>query len=121
LLDPLGLALENYDAVGRWRVREPGGEVDSRGGMPNGTPVGGVVELREEILKNPERFVSVVTEKLMIYALGRGIEYFDMPRVREIVADAEKQDFAFSALVMGIATSDAFRKKQIQPVVRKNL
>jgi hypothetical protein len=115
LLDPLGLALENYDAVGRWRVREPGGMVDSHGGMPNGTPVEGVVELRQEILKNPERFVSVVTQKLMTYALGRGIDYFDMPRVREIVAEAEADDYAFSALVMGIASSDSFRMKQIQP------
>jgi hypothetical protein len=115
LLDPLGLALENYDAVGRWRVREPGGDVDSRGAMPNGTPVHGIVELREEILKNPEAFVSVVTQKLMTYALGRGVDYFDMPRVREIVAEAEADDYAFSALVRGIATSDAFRMKQIQP------
>jgi hypothetical protein len=114
LLDPLGLALENYDAIGRWRVREPGGDVDSRGGMPNGTAVQGVVELRAEILKNPERFVSVVTEKLMTYALGRGIEYFDMPRVREIVAAAEADNYVFSALIIGIATSDSFRKKQIQ-------
>jgi hypothetical protein len=115
LLDPLGLALENYDAVGRWRVREPGGDVDSHGGMPNGTLVEGVVELRAEILKNPEGFVSVVTQKLMTYALGRGIDYFDMPRVRQIVAEAKENNYAFSALVIGIATSDSFRMKQIQP------
>jgi len=115
LLDPLGLALENFDAVGRWRVREPGGMVDSAGGMPDGTEIQGVVELREEILKNPERFVGVVTEKLMTYALGRGVEFFDMPTVRDIVAKAEEDQYAFSTLIMGIATSDAFRLKQIQP------
>jgi hypothetical protein len=115
LLDPLGLALENYDAVGRWRVREPGGTVDSTGAMPDGTEVQGIVDLREEILKQPERFVGVVTEKLMTYALGRGVEYFDMPTIRRIVSDAEQAEYSFSSLVMGIATSDAFRMKQIQP------
>jgi hypothetical protein len=115
VLDPIGLALENYDAVGQWRVREPGGEVDARGQLADGTEVDGVVELREAILRNPERFVSVVTQKLMTYALGRGVEYFDMPTVRAIVADAEDADFTFSSLVTGVATSDQFRMKQIQP------
>ena len=114
LLDPLGLVLENYDAVGRWRVREPGADVDSSGRMPDGTDVDGVVELREAILRNPERFVGIVTQKLMTYALGRGVEFFDMPAVRDIVTEAAKADYAFSALVMGVATSDVFRMKQIQ-------
>ena len=114
LLDPLGLVLENYDAVGRWRVREPGADVDSSGRMPDGTDVDGVVELREAILRNPERFVGVVTQKLMTYALGRGVEFFDMPAVRDIVTEAARADYAFSALVMGVATSDVFRMKQIQ-------
>jgi hypothetical protein len=114
ILDPLGLALENFDAVGQWRVREPGGAVDARGALADGTEVSGIVELREAILEHPERFVTVVTEKLMTYALGRGLEYFDMPTVRAIVADAADDDYAFSALIMGIATSDAFRQKQIQ-------
>jgi hypothetical protein len=115
ILDPLGLALENFDAVGQWRVREPGGVVDATGGLADGTPVTGVVELREAIMRHPDRFVTVVTEKLMTYALGRGLEYFDMPTVRDIVAQAADENYAFSALVMGIATSDPFRMKQIQP------
>lgn len=114
LLDPLGLALENYDAVGRWRVREPGAEIDSTGRMPNGTPIRGVVDLREAILERPEGFVSVVAQKLMTYALGRGVDYFDMPTIRSIVRSAGQSDFTFSSLVMGIATSDQFRMKQIQ-------
>ena len=114
VLDPLGFALENMDAVGQWRVREPGAEVDSSGRLPDGTEVSGIVELREAILHRPERFATVVTEKLMTYALGRGLEYFDMPRVRAIVEDAAGEDYAFSAIVRGIATSDAFRMKQIQ-------
>jgi hypothetical protein len=113
-LDPLGLALENFDAVGQWRVREPGAIVDATGAMPDGTPVSGVVELRRAILENPEHFVEVATEKLMTYALGRGLEYYDMPAVRAIVSSAAESDYAFSALVMGIATSDAFRMKQIE-------
>jgi hypothetical protein len=115
ILDPLGLALENMDAIGQWRVREPGGMVDSTGGLPDGTPVQGINELRDAILRNPDRFAGVVTEKLMTYALGRGLEYFDMPRVRAIVADAADHHYAFSTIVKGIATSDAFRMKQIQP------
>ena len=115
ILDPLGLALENMDAVGQWRVREPGAVVDPAGRMPDGTAVNGIVELREAILREPERFATVVTEKLMTYALGRGLEYYDMPRVREIVASAADDGYRFSALVMGIVTSDTFRMKQIQP------
>jgi hypothetical protein len=114
VLDPLGLALENMDAIGQWRVREPGAVVDATGRMPDGTVVTGVVELREAIASHPDRFATVVTEKLMTYALGRGLEYFDMPRVRAIVEAAAAEDYAFSAIVHGIATSDAFRMKQIQ-------
>lgn len=114
VLDPLGLALENFDAVGQWRVREPGGEIDAAGQLADGTVVSGVVELREAILREPERFVNVVTQKLMTYALGRGLEYYDMPAVRAIVADAAGSDYAFSELVKGVATSDAFRLKQVQ-------
>ncbi len=115
VMDPLGLALENYDAVGRWRTQEPGGAVDSRGQMPDGSPVAGISDLREAVGAEPERFAKVLTEKLMTYALGRGLEYFDMPTVRQIVRDASAADFRFSAIVLGIATSDAFRIKQIQP------
>lgn len=114
VLDPLGLALENFDAVGQWRVREPGGDVDATGMLADGSEVTGVVELRESITSRPERFVNVVVEKMMTYALGRGLEYYDMPRVRAIVDEAGDDDFAFSSLVVGVATSDAFRMKQIQ-------
>jgi hypothetical protein len=115
IMDPLGLALENYDAVGRWRLREPGGNVDSRGQMPDGSPVDGVRDLRSALAARPERFALVLTEKLMTYALGRGLEYFDMPAVRSIVRDAARNDYRFSALVLGIVRSDAFRIKEIQP------
>lgn len=117
ILDPIGLTLENFDAVGRWRVREPGGDVDATGRLPDGTETTGPIELREALARKPERFVKVVTEKLLTYALGRGLEYFDMPSVRAIVRGAAKENYRFSAIVTGIATSDAFRKKQVQSPV----
>jgi hypothetical protein len=115
IMDPLGLALENFDAVGRWRTQEPGGAVDASGRLTDGTEVNGPISLRAAVLAEPERFVAVVTEKLMTYALGRGLEYFDMPRVRSVVRDAAADDYRFSALVLGIATSESFRMKEIQP------
>ena len=115
IMDPLGLALENFDAVGRWRTREPGGDVDSHGQMPDGMPVTGVAELREALAAQPEKFAQVVTEKLMTYALGRGVDYYDMPTIRTIVRRAAANDYRFSSIILGIATSDAFRMKEIQP------
>jgi hypothetical protein len=114
IMDPIGLALENFDAVGRWRTREPGGDVDATGNLANGTVVSGPASLRAAVLTKPERFVAVVTEKLMTYGLGRGLEYFDMPTVREIVRNAEDDEYRFSSIVRGIASSDAFRMKQVQ-------
>jgi hypothetical protein len=83
--------------------------------LTDGTEVNGPISLRAAVLAEPERFVAVVTEKLMTYALGRGLEYFDMPRVRSVVRDAAADDYRFSALVLGIATSESFRMKEIQP------
>jgi hypothetical protein len=116
-MDPIGLALENFDAVGRWRTREPGGEVDASGELANGRAVAGPVDLREALLEDPERFASVLAEKLLTYALGRGLSYHDMPTVRGIVHDAAEQDYRFSSLILGIASSPQFRMKRVQPVV----
>ena len=109
VMDPVGLALENFDAVGRWRTREPGGEVDPSGQLADGTLVDGVVSLREALTSEPEQFVGVFTEKLLTYALGRGVEYYDMPAVRSIVRQAAAEDYRFSAIVRAIVTSDRFR------------
>ena len=108
-MDPVGLALENFDAVGRWRTREPGGEVDPSGQLADGTLVDGVVSLREALTSEPEQFVGVFTEKLLTYALGRGVEYYDMPAVRAIVRQAAAEDHRFSAVVRAIVMSDRFR------------
>ena len=111
VMDPIGFALENFDAIGAWRTKEPGGSIDSSGQMANGTPVDGPETLRAALTAEPEHFVGIVTEKLLTYALGRGLEAYDMPTVRAIVRDAAQHDYRFSAVVLGIANSPAFRTK----------
>jgi hypothetical protein len=112
LTDPLGFVLENFDGVGAWRTREAGAPVDATGTAPDGTPVNGVVELRNALLKHQDAFVFTLTEKLMIYALGRGLEAYDMPVVRDIVRDAARQDYRFSSLMMGIVRSVPFQMRK---------
>jgi hypothetical protein len=114
VMDPIGLGLENFDAIGRWRTREPGGAVDARGQLADGTPIDGVAALREAVTSDPEQFARVFTAKLLTYALGRGLESFDMPTVRRIVREAEGEDYRFSALVRGIVNSVPFRMRRAQ-------
>ena len=111
VMDPLGFALENFDAIGAWRVkdREALAVIDSSGQLADGTVVNGPVDLREALLGDPTQFVQTLTEKLMIYALGRSVEYYDMPAVRRIVRDAKREDYRFSAILAGIAQSEPFR------------
>jgi mono/diheme cytochrome c family protein len=109
IMDPLGLGLESFDGIGRWREKEPGGVIDASGQMVDGTPFEGPAELRELLLQHPERFVTVVAEKLLIYALGRGLDPEDMPTVRAIVREAAEEDYRFSALVRGVANAPQFR------------
>ena len=101
VMDPVGFALENFDAVGAWRTREPGGPIDASGQLADGTPVDGVVTLRRAILERPELVVGTMTEKLLTYALGRGVEARDMPAVRAIVREAAKRDYRLSAICHG--------------------
>jgi len=109
VMDPVGFALENFDAVGAWRTQEPGGRIDASGQLADGTRVDGVVTLRNAILDKPDLFVATMTEKLMIYALGRGIDARDMPAVRAVMRDAAAHDYRFSSIVLGIARSAPFR------------
>jgi mono/diheme cytochrome c family protein len=115
VIDPLGFSLENFDATGRWRVKEVAGVVDASGQLADGTPVDGPVALRKAILKHPEQFVRTMTEKMLTYALGRGLEYYDMPVVRAIAADAKNQNYRFSSIVLGIVNSTPFTKKMKAP------
>jgi hypothetical protein len=111
-MDPAGFALENFDAIGRWRATDAGRPVDARGTLPGGIDVDGPAQLREAILAKPDVFVSTLTQKLMTYALARGLEAEDMPAVRQIVRDAAKDGYRFSALVLGIVLSPQFQMKQ---------
>jgi hypothetical protein len=111
LIDPLGFALENFDAVGAWREFDAGRLVDARGGLADGTAVDGVTELRDALVARPELFAATVTEKLMIYALGRGLQHYDMPVIRGILRAAEADGYRFEAIVQGIVSSPAFRMR----------
>jgi hypothetical protein len=105
VMDPVGFALENFDAVGAWR------EIDASGELADGTRVNGVVELRQALTRNPELFVGTLTEKLLTYALGRGLDYKDMPAVRKIVRAAAADNYRFSGIVMGIVRSTPFQMR----------
>ncbi len=108
-LDPIGFALENFDAVGVWRSEESGTPIDASGELAGGIRVNGVVDLRKALLARPENFVDTVTEKLLVYALGRGLDPRDMPQVRKIVGAAARDNYRFSSLILGIAHSTPFR------------
>ena len=108
-MDPLGLSLENFDMVGRWReVDEALIPIDASGALPDGTKFDGPSGLRAVILSDPDRFVRTLTEKMLVYALGRGLEHYDMPAVRKIARDAAKQNYRASSLILGIVNSRPF-------------
>ncbi len=111
VMDPIGFALENFDAVGAWRSRDADSDIDASGELADGTKVTGVVQLREALARNPETFVSTFTERLLTYALGRGLNYRDMPAVRKIVRDAARENYSFSAIVTGIIRSTPFQMR----------
>jgi hypothetical protein len=119
VIDPIGLALENFDAIGRWRDadQEAHAPIDAKTVLPNGRPVDGPAQLRDAVFTGRDLFVRAFTEKLMMYALGRELKSFDMPQVRAVVRRAEAQDYRLSAIVSGIVSSDAFRLQaaSVQP------
>ena len=112
LMDPVGFALENFDALGRWRTLEEGKPVDASGGFPDGAKFTGVAGLEQALLNRPELFASTLTEKLLTFALGRGVESFDAPAVRQVVRDAKADNHRFSAIVLGIVKSTPFTMRQ---------
>ena len=111
VMDPLGLALENFDATGMWRDRDryAGAAIDASGELPDGTPLKGPDDLRTALLRRPEQFVPTFTEGLLTYATGRKLEYYDMPTVRRIVRGAAATDYRFSTIVQAVVRSDQFR------------
>jgi hypothetical protein len=114
LMDPVGFALENYDALGRWRTAEDGKPIDASGGLPDGARFVGVAGLRKALLNRPELFAGTLTEKLLTYALGRGIESYDAPAVRAIVRESRGRDYRFSSFILGIAHSPPFQMRRSQ-------
>jgi hypothetical protein len=116
IMDPLGFALENFNAVGQFRADDPDTltPIDASGELPDGTPIDGANDLRRALVANPDRFVQAFTENLMTFALGRSLDYRDMPTVRAVVRRAAKDDYRFESIVLGIVSSNAFRKRETQ-------
>ncbi|MBN1238137.1 MAG: DUF1592 domain-containing protein [Gammaproteobacteria bacterium] len=111
-MDPIGFAFEHFDAIGRWRDAEGGLPIEAASLLPDGTEVDGVEGVEQLLLRDPERFVGAVTEKLLMYALGRNVQYFDKPAVRKIVREAAADDYTFASLVRGVVQSVPFRMRQ---------
>jgi hypothetical protein len=116
VIDPYGLALENFTAIGSWRDYDEDADapIDAHSELSGARPVDGPVALRAALLERDDQFVQALTEKLMMYALGRELEYYDMPQVRAVVRAAKDEDYRFSALVAGIVQSDAFRLQAVR-------
>jgi hypothetical protein len=119
-IDPVGFAMENYDAVGRWRDSEGAFSIDASGALPDGSEFTGIDGLEKALLNRPDVFARTVTEKLLVYALGRGLEPEDGAAVRRIVTDAAKQDYRFSAIVEGIVFSTPFRMRENDELTAEN-
>jgi hypothetical protein len=113
-MDPMGLALDNFDVTGRWRHRENGMPLDTRGQMYDGTPVSTPLDLSNALMKRPIPLIRAFTENLMAYAIGRRIEDFDQPAIRNITREAEKDDYRMSSFILGIVKSEAFQYSRVE-------
>ena len=111
-MDPVGFALENYDATGRWRKSEEGQPIDATGSFPGGAEFDGVSGLEKALLERPTLFVGTLVEKLLTYSLGRVVEHYDAPAVRKIVREARSEDFRSSSLILGIVKSKPFQMRR---------
>ncbi|HEY6341820.1 MAG TPA: DUF1592 domain-containing protein [Bryobacteraceae bacterium] len=111
-MDPIGFAMENFDAVGKWRDRDADAPIDPSGVFPDGSQFSGVAGLKKALLNRPDQFVTTVTQKLLMYAIGRNLQYYDAPAVRAIVRESAGQNFTFSALVLGVVKSVPFTMRE---------
>jgi hypothetical protein len=116
-MDAIGFALENFDAVGQWREWDADAPIDAASALPDGTVIDGIAGLRAFLTRNPERFARAFTEKLLMYALGRNVQYYDAPGVRAIVREAANAEYAFAAIVKGIVRSVPFQMRNPQPLL----
>ena len=118
-MDPIGFAMENFDAIGKWRDQDAGKPIDVSSKLPDGTVVDGLAGVKQLLLKDPQRFVTAVTDKLLMYGIGRNVQFFDAPAVRNIVRDASAHDYKFDALVLGVVKSAPFQMRSVK-AERKN-
>jgi hypothetical protein len=109
IMDPIGIAMENFDAIGKWRTEDEGVPLDTSGVLVDGTKMDGVADLRQALVRYSPQFVRNVTDRLMTYAMGRGVEYYDMPTIRSIVKNASMNDYRFSSIVLGVVKSPQFQ------------
>jgi hypothetical protein len=109
-MDPIGFALENFDATGAWRTWDANQPIDPSGIFADGTPMNGVADLRNVLVKYSDQFVRTVIEKLLVYAVGRDVNHYDMPMLRLIVKSAARDDYRFSSIVLNIINSDLFQR-----------
>jgi hypothetical protein len=115
-MDPLGFAMENFDAVGKWRTTAEGGsQIDASGQLLDGTKINGPADLRQALVAHREDFARTVTRKLLTYGLGRGAEYYDEPTVRKIVRDSATGGYRWSSLILGIVKSQPFEMRMVAP------
>jgi hypothetical protein len=117
-MDPIGFAMENFDAVGRWRDTDAAGAIDTSGVFPDGTKFDGMAGLKQVLVGRPEQFVSTIAEKLLMYGLGRNLQYYDAPAVRAIVHSAATKNYSFEALVSGVVRSPAFQMRAPQATAK---
>jgi len=115
-MDPIGFAMENFDAIGRWRDRDADKPIDASGAFPDGVKFDGMAGLKATLLSQPEEFVSTVAEKLLMYAVGRNVQYYDQPTVRAIVRESARNNYSFTSLVLGVVASTPFQMREAQAV-----
>ena len=113
-MDPIGFAMENFDAVGRWRDRDAGSPIDAFGVFPDGVKFDGMAGLKAVLLSHPEEFVSTLAGKLLMYAVGRNVQYYDQPAVRAIVKESARNNYTFASLAMGVVKSVPFQMREAQ-------
>jgi hypothetical protein len=113
-MDPIGIALENFDVTGRWRIRENGSGLDSQGNLYDGTRITSSLELRDALLKRPVPLLRAFTTNLLAFAMGRRVEYYDQPAIRRVVRDAEEDDYRISSFIVGVVKSTPFQMKRAE-------
>jgi hypothetical protein len=111
-MDPIGFAMENFDAIGKWRDRDSGNRIDASGELPGGGKFQGMSGLRKALMAHPDQFASAFTEKLLMYAVGRNLQYYDAPAVRQIVRQAARDNYTVSSLVAGVVKSVPFQMRE---------